>query len=313
MDVSNHRLSQKRFLEVTPEMTLNLISCDQIKPKVIMMKIYTSVFALVMASAVVAQIPNASFENWSDGDPVGWMTTNGISPSVLQVSDAHAGSLAARLETYEMISMNFGSSLNSDPFPQTTFEGSLRGWYKANFVGGDRAIAAGYFESGGGEVLKAAIAMINSSTNVYTEFIGPTIDIAAGTPATARVAILIYPPGEDMTSQVSQGTWVQVDDLSWGSAVSVEEMDATGTVLETIYPNPTNGNPALVQFNMSSPGHVLLEVFDLTGKKVSTVLNQVMPTGHYRAEMNTTEFAAGVYFCRMVVDGQLVHTLRFVN
>jgi len=277
-----------------------------------MTRMYTSAFALLLAGSVTAQIPNASFEDWSQGDPIGWNTSNLAAPSVSQTTDAHAGSSAARLDVFTINLTTYGATLISQQFPQLTRETAFRGWYKGGFQGGDYLMAAAFVVAENGEELQAASGSLINSTNVYTQFSFPMVDTNEGIPNYGVVSLLIYGTGGSF-SNTTPGTWAQVDDLSWGAAVSIEEIESTGTVLENIYPNPTNGNPALVQFNMARPGHVLLEVFDLTGKKVSTVLNQVMPTGHYRAEMNTVDLSAGVYVCRMLVDGQLVQSLRFVN
>jgi hypothetical protein len=278
------------------------------------MKLFTCVLAFAFVCRLEAQIPNPSFENWSSfGDFEDWSSTNlFIAGTVVQSSDARTGSYAARMTTYQAFSGNYGTSLESVIFDASTTESSLRGWYKANLQGGDRLYVGARITESGSDI-QTGTGFVTSSSNIYTEFsVGMSI-VGSGNPEWGKVTFMIYGPSTNSMSGTNANTWVLLDDISWGGPVSVEEIENTGTVLESIFPNPANGNPALVQFNMARPGHVLLEVFDLTGKKVSTVLNQVMPTGHYRAEMNTTEFAAGVYFCRMLVDGQLVQTLRFVN
>lgn len=277
-----------------------------------MVKIYSSFFAVCLSGMALAQIPNASFESWNNGDPVGWMTSNAASPSVSQSGDAYAGSSAARMQSFAIGELTFGATLISEEFPQTTMETAIRGWYKGTFVNGDNLLVAAFIADASDVQLQGGVGNVLNSTSVYTQFSIPMETNAAGTPDYAVVSLLIYGPAGSFIG-TDPNTFVFVDDLSWGATVSVEEIEATGTVLESVYPNPTNGNPALVQFNMARPGHALIEVFDLTGKRTMTVLNQVMPTGHYRAEMNTSGLSSGVYMCRLIVDGTPVQTLRFVN
>jgi|GEM_PF-2114434 len=266
---------------------------------------------LIGSGTLLAQIPNPSFENWGDPDPVGWTTSNAAAPSVLQSGDAHAGVSAARLESFSASQLVFGGTLISEEFLQTTTEQALRGWYKASFQGGDNLSIGAFINNTMDEPVQTGNGTLTGSTSVYTQFSVDMVTVGAGSPGTAVISLIIYGPGGSFIG-ATLGTNVLVDDLSWGASVGIEEVVAAGTKFESVYPNPTNGNPALVQFNLAQSSEVVLEVFDITGKKVLGLLNQKMSPGHYRAEMNTESLTAGVYFCRMIVNGS-VQTIRFVN
>ncbi len=65
------------------------------------------------------------------------------------------------------------------------------------------------------------------------------------------------------------------------------------------YPNPFNGT-TMIRIGLPDRGHALLEVFDVTGKRIDVLVNGVMNPG--RAEFPwSTSGASGVYLCRLQV------------
>ncbi|MCC5926218.1 MAG: immunoglobulin domain-containing protein [Bacteroidetes bacterium] len=72
-----------------------------------------------------------------------------------------------------------------------------------------------------------------------------------------------------------------------------------GVVLSDNFPNPFN-NTTTIQFSISSPGFVDLEVFDVLGRRVAQ-LAQTAPyqPGLYRIPFNASGLASGVYLYRL--------------
>jgi len=69
------------------------------------------------------------------------------------------------------------------------------------------------------------------------------------------------------------------------------------------YPNPFNLSTKIA-YEISQPSHVTLEIFDMTGKRLTTVVNKMQPAGHFENEWNgfdreNNELPTGVYFYRM--------------
>jgi hypothetical protein len=60
---------------------------------------------------------------------------------------------------------------------------------------------------------------------------------------------------------------------------------------------------AYLVFNKKEYGAVSLNVYDMLGNLVQEVLNTKMPEGRFKAEINTFELNAGVYFCKLTIDG----------
>jgi subtilisin-like proprotein convertase family protein len=71
------------------------------------------------------------------------------------------------------------------------------------------------------------------------------------------------------------------------------------------FPNPFN---PLTKIKFSIPGgngkdlNVLLKIYDILGREVTTLINQQMRTGSYTVEWNAGNFASGVYFYRLEAD-----------
>ncbi len=70
---------------------------------------------------------------------------------------------------------------------------------------------------------------------------------------------------------------------------------ASAFTLEQNYPNPFNPTTA-IGFQLSAVGHVSLKVYDVLGKEVSTLVNEVKPAGKYKVEFNGSNLASGIYF-----------------
>jgi hypothetical protein len=68
--------------------------------------------------------------------------------------------------------------------------------------------------------------------------------------------------------------------------------------LEQNYPNPFNPETVL-QFDIPAVRHVSLIVYDLLGREVGVLVNELKTPGRYRVSFRPDGLASGVYFCRM--------------
>ncbi len=80
----------------------------------------------------------------------------------------------------------------------------------------------------------------------------------------------------------------------------------TADVLHPVYPNPFN--PATnIRFELRQAGHVRLEVFDLAGRKIRTLVNENLPAAvHERVWDGRNDMgrpaSSGAYYCRIETD-----------
>jgi hypothetical protein len=89
-----------------------------------------------------------------------------------------------------------------------------------------------------------------------------------------------------------------------GIAVGVEdeEMLPTEFVLEQNYPNPFNPSTTIV-YRVGSRALVNLEVDDLLGRAVATLVNEVKQPGTYTVQWDASGMASGVYLYHLQAGG----------
>ena len=80
----------------------------------------------------------------------------------------------------------------------------------------------------------------------------------------------------------------------------------TNFILGQNYPNPFNQGTH-ISYQLSKADYVLLSIYDLTGKKVMTMVNERQPKGSYILKWNSTDndgnvVSSGIYFYRIQID-----------
>jgi hypothetical protein len=70
------------------------------------------------------------------------------------------------------------------------------------------------------------------------------------------------------------------------------------------YPNPFNPTTKIV-FELSNRSKVNLKVFDLSGRDISTLVNDYMSAGQHSVQFNGTNLSTGVYIYRMITDNEV--------
>jgi photosystem II stability/assembly factor-like uncharacterized protein len=76
------------------------------------------------------------------------------------------------------------------------------------------------------------------------------------------------------------------------------------------YPNPFNLTTS-IEFNIQDNGFYKLEVFDLLGREIKTLVNEFKQAGSYLVSFNGSEFASGIYFYR-IEAGNFTQVKRMV-
>jgi len=81
-----------------------------------------------------------------------------------------------------------------------------------------------------------------------------------------------------------------------------------------VSPNPFQSSTR-IEFSLATPGHAVLEVYDVVGRRVTTVMNVHASSGPHTARWNgrTADgepLRSGVYFLRLSVNGNAVETRR---
>ena len=101
--------------------------------------------------------------------------------------------------------------------------------------------------------------------------------------------------------------------LGWISTVSIDPVSTIipdAFSLSQNYPNPFNPTTK-ISFDIPKQGFVTLKVYDVLGKEVATLVNDVTKSGSYEVSFDASKFASGVYFYTLQTDG-FVQTKRMM-
>jgi hypothetical protein len=270
--------------------------------------------SLAMVGSSVAQIPNASFENWASGDPLGWTTNNGVYTFVTQSSSAHSGASAAQGGVVSVIGgITLSCTLTSADvsgagFPISQRYGSLHGFYMFTSVGGD-AFLASYLARKGTSGVGAGSFLDASPQLVYREFVASILYPGPDVPDNGVISFSITGAG----GLPHVGSIFVVDDLSFGPATGTNDLPnglPKAFRLEQNYPNPFNPTTNIV-YNVPEQSHVTMKVFDVLGREVAVVIDQLQSAGRYKAVFDASALTSGVYFYRLTA-GSYVQTNRML-
>jgi hypothetical protein len=129
---------------------------------------------------------------------------------------------------------------------------------------------------------------------------GP-IELSSG--MTRRVAFAVV-GGTDSLSFLANCDSAQ----SWYDAhVGIEERGSATQAKQPVFsvmPNPCAG-PLNVSYQVRRSGRVTIELFDASGRKTATLLDQVLPAGTGRLAWDSRGVSKGVYFLRLAADGEV--------
>ena len=290
-------------------------------------------FVLLSAAAATsiacAQIPNAGFESWAEGVPVGWATSNAspVYANVTQSSTAHGGTSAARGEVISIggpypIQPILQSGAEGEGFPLSTRPAAVTGWYQFSPVGGDRfGINVVLFKGGvQGTAVATAVSADSMPHGSYYQFNVPFLYVSADVPDTCVIQHQIIGPTTGITWHV--GSWFLLDDLAFSGTndVASEPGEPGAFMLHQNYPNPFNPK-TVVSSQLPVASWVRLVVYDLLGREVAVLMDEYKAPGTYRIEFSAqsgsasggdgAKLASGVYICRMIA-GDFVSAKKMV-
>jgi hypothetical protein len=88
------------------------------------------------------------------------------------------------------------------------------------------------------------------------------------------------------------------------------ELVPSSTVLEQNFPNPFNPSTT-IKFTIAARQFVTLKVYDILGKEVASIVNEVLPAGTYSRTWNAASMPSGMYFSILKAGG-VTETKRIV-
>jgi photosystem II stability/assembly factor-like uncharacterized protein len=94
------------------------------------------------------------------------------------------------------------------------------------------------------------------------------------------------------------GTIYRLDVTTTPSLSVGDNETPTRFALEQNFPNPFNPSTRIA-FSVQASGFTSLKVYDILGKEVATVVNEVKQPGNYAIQFDASKLASGVYYYRL--------------
>ncbi|HEY6172191.1 MAG TPA: T9SS type A sorting domain-containing protein, partial [Candidatus Kapabacteria bacterium] len=107
--------------------------------------------------------------------------------------------------------------------------------------------------------------------------------------------------GEYLFAATQRGVWRRPLSELIPSAVSPSEQP-TAFTLEANHPNPFTDYTTL-NFTLLERGYVILDIYDLLGQKIRTLISEILDAGKHSREFNTKDLATGAYIAKLRVNG----------
>ena len=70
------------------------------------------------------------------------------------------------------------------------------------------------------------------------------------------------------------------------------------------YPNPFNSETS-ISFSLKEHSHVNIEIYNVKGERVSTIMNESRDSGIHTFRWDGTDLSAGIYFIKLMVNGKV--------
>jgi hypothetical protein len=72
-------------------------------------------------------------------------------------------------------------------------------------------------------------------------------------------------------------------------------------LLNQNYPNPFNPSTT-ISYSIPKSSFVTLEIFDILGRNIKTIVNEYKPAGNYSVHFNASKLTSGIYFYRLKAE-----------
>jgi hypothetical protein len=275
-----------------------------------MKKIRGMILSFFIVSLTFAQVPNGGFENWTNGQPDNWSTSNAntLYTNVTRTTKAHSGSYALKGEVIDTPLSGILSIINpfiktgekGEGFPISQRYSNLNGYYQFSADSGDIFIVNVTMMKAGKQ-MAFSVDSLNPSSS-YKLFSSNITYLSSEVPDTCIIQFTIWGPSGGVDYHV--GSYFILDDLSLsGTATAVKPNSNIPKEynLYQNYPNPFNPSTA-IEYSIPKSGLVQLTIYNVLGKKVSTLVDRYEPDGIHHVNFNASNLASGIYFYKLRVN-----------
>lgn len=254
--------------------------------------------AVLCAGMAHAQnpLPNPGFENWVNGNPVGWTTNNNqfTGQPITPNATGHGGTTACRGTYLSLIAAPILNTMDAanQPLAITQAYQRLTFYYQLQLAStqGTEVFAAGavFTDAGGtgaGQAFHIFDRTANTGTWTYADI--PVTNTGAN-PTGVNVNFTLNGP------DAVAGSYFVVDDVALENGTSgVEELEQ-GAALGAAYPVPANQEVHL-PFTLKQASTVAIDVVDALGRTVSHKDLGALAPGRYKEVFDVQGWDAGAY------------------
>lgn len=112
-----------------------------------------------------------------------------------------------------------------------------------------------------------------------------------------REGILTYSPYNEDQSWGDVSRWLNtwIGSLWYPLGVNDKETNVDSYSLSQNYPNPFNPTTR-IQYTLKATGNTTIKVYDVIGREVATIVNQMQTPGNYNINFDASKLSSGIYF-----------------
>jgi len=199
---------------------------------------------------------------------------------------------------------------NGDTLWTKTFGGfETERAFSLNLLSDEYSIIGGVTNSFGAGLFDGWLIMVNDSGNTYwSQTLGDERnDMILDCIENADGEIIIT--GYTSLQEDNADLWLMNISFNFPVSISDQIIHADFQLYQN-YPNPFNPN-ATINYSIHKQSNVILKVFDVSGKEISTLVNQKQPQGNYECEFNASDLTSGIYFYR-IQAGNYIETKKMI-
>ncbi len=156
------------------------------------------------------------------------------------------------------------------------------------------------------------------STATWTEITGFTLSMgdwewlsSGNIDLSAITGNNIYFGFKYISSATAARSW-ELDDIKLEAKLqnSIYQIDKITDNTLKVYPNPFN-NELNIDYVLQGDSKVIIEIFDITGKKVQEIVNENQKAGEYNFKWNSQNMQKGIYILKLSTDNQNIYKKLF--
>jgi len=98
----------------------------------------------------------------------------------------------------------------------------------------------------------------------------------------------------------------------WTGRNNYSEYSKKEPVLFQNYPNPFNISTS-ISYKTYNTGHVSLKIFDINGKNIVDLVDNVQLAGSYNLKLNSENLNSGIYYCKLQINNIILGRKIIVN